>query len=124
MVRVTKFTGLENFEESPRQHFLPYCIKAVSESAVQQEILTGPLLEKCKALRRYLKNSKGVHFEPADLRRAQSLVASSGSSSGEHKSMQIGQRAVDERASRATTRRSPACPMVLVLRRGLPGAER
>jgi hypothetical protein len=55
----------------------------VSESAVQQEILAGPLLERCKALRRYLKDSSGVHFEPADLRRAQSLVASSASSSGE-----------------------------------------
>ena len=54
-----------------------------SESAVQQEILAGPLLERCKALRRYLKDSSGVHFEPADLRRAQSLVASSASSSGE-----------------------------------------
>ena len=43
--------------------------------------MAGPLLEKCKALRRYLKDSNGVHFEPADLRRAQSLVASSGSSS-------------------------------------------
>ena len=42
-----------------------------------------------------------------------------------HESVQIERRTeVDERASSATTWCTPPCPMVLVLRRGLPGAQR
>ena len=56
-------------------------VQSLSEAAIQKQILKGPLLTKCIELRKNLKDSSGVHFQPADLRRAQSMVAPGGSDS-------------------------------------------